>query len=283
MLHGLHVVVTAKELVARLDDRIGVHEARRQHLAEILETHQESTYIFVDERCHTPHDIEAMRAKLAARVETLTLMRNGVTEGETYALGLADLYAADLMGEELFEDEEESRKDDQRLVGAFNRACRTKMDEAKPATAGTSLIDGLKLTIPGAELRKLLEEGAERHDRRMEHWKHEAARENDTEENPCWPTHICENEAERHEWRADVLRFVRDYIEDSATYRVGREDLDFAELLPDKPGSLEQSDYEERTKIGFSLERLVKAVERVGPIYLPDVRTSAAEEAALTS
>jgi hypothetical protein len=31
-------------------------------------------------------------------------------------------------------------------------------------------------------------------------------------------------------------------------------------LLPEKPGCVEQVDYEERTRIGFNLERLVKSV-----------------------
>ncbi len=278
MLHGLHVVVTAKELAARLHARIEVHEARSRQLTQILEDHKDSGFIFVGERCHTPMEIDGMLSKHASRVDALTLMCNGLTEGETYALGLADLHAADLLGRELFEDDEESRNEERRLVAAFKRACELGAGAATAPPPPPAIIDGLKLTIPGAELRKLLEEAAECHDRRTAFWKREAAREDDTEEHPCWPTHICENEAERHEWRADVLRFIHDYIEESATYRVGREDVDFAELLPDKPGSLEQSDYEERTKIGFSLERLVKAAERLGPIYLPDVRSRLRDE-----
>jgi hypothetical protein len=58
------------------------------------------------------------------------------------------------------------------------------------------------------------------------------------------PEHICENEEERHEWRAEVLAFIRDHIEPGAVYRLSEADLLFAELLPEKPGWLEQSDYE---------------------------------------
>jgi hypothetical protein len=40
--------------------------------------------------------------------------------------------------------------------------------------------------------------------------------------------------------------------------RLGEADLAFGELLPPKPGWLEQEEYEERTNVGFQLERLAK-------------------------
>ena len=45
--------------------------------------------------------------------------------------------------------------------------------------------------------------------------------------------------------------------------------LAFSELLPDKPGWLEQDEYEERTSVGFQLGRLVK---RVGELPTRGVR-----------
>jgi hypothetical protein len=77
--------------------------------------------------------------------------------------------------------------------------------------------------------------------------------------NRSCPDHICENEAERHEGRVEVLEFIRDHIEVGETYRLRDADLAFAELLPSKPGWLEQEEYEERTRVGFQLERLAKA------------------------
>ena len=71
---------------------------------------------------------------------------------------------------------------------------------------------------------------------------------------------MCENEAERHEWRAAVLEFIRDRIEPAEVYRLGEADLAFGEVLPAKPGWLEQAEYEERTSVGFHLERLAKNV-----------------------
>ena len=67
-----------------------------------------------------------------------------------------------------------------------------------------------------------------------------------------------EHEEQRHVWRAEVLEFIRDHIDPQETYRLSADDLEFGELLPSKPGSVEQQDYEERTAIGFHLERLVK-------------------------
>jgi hypothetical protein len=49
----------------------------------------------------------------------------------------------------------------------------------------------------------------------------------------------------------------RDHIDVGETCRLGA-DLMFGELLPDKPGWLEQEKYEQRTSIGFQLERLAK-------------------------
>jgi hypothetical protein len=76
---------------------------------------------------------------------------------------------------------------------------------------------------------------------------------------------MCENEAQRHEWRAAVLGFIRDRIECAEVYRLGEADLLFGELLPEKPGWLEQEEYEERTSVGFHLGRLAKTVGEVMP------------------
>jgi hypothetical protein len=129
------------------------------------------------------------------------------------------------------------------------------------------MINGLQLTIPGEEVRRLLEQRLEDHRQRADWWKREQARtpKEQTEDEPLLPEHICENEAERHEWRAAVLEFIRDRIESAEVYRLGEADLRFGELLPEKPGWLEQEEYEERTSVGFHLERLSKRVGEVLP------------------
>jgi hypothetical protein len=124
------------------------------------------------------------------------------------------------------------------------------------------MIDGLKLTFSGRELRTILDQRVRSHEERADRWTAETLRTADdqTEDEPLLPTHMCGNEAERHAWRAEVLAFIRDHIDAGETYRLGAVDLEFGELLPEKPGWVEQDEYEQRTRIGFNLERLVKAV-----------------------
>lgn len=126
------------------------------------------------------------------------------------------------------------------------------------------MIDGLKCTMTGEEIRALLDERIGVHERRVGHWKRQLARtpEEQTEDESLLPDHLCENEAEREEWHIDVLTFVREHIVPLEIYRLGPEDLEFGELLPEKPGWMEQEEYEQRNAVGFNLERLVKEVRR---------------------
>ena len=124
------------------------------------------------------------------------------------------------------------------------------------------MIDGLKLTFSGEELRKLQEERMVAHNESADHWRHELSRtpESQTEDAPLLPDHMCEHEVDVHVWRASVLEFIRNHVDARETYRLGAADLEFGELLPPKAGSIEQRDYEERNAVGFQLERLVKRV-----------------------
>ena len=125
-----------------------------------------------------------------------------------------------------------------------------------------TMIDGLKLTFAGEELRKLLEERIAFHNMSADRWRREQSRTpaSETEDAPLLPDHICEHETDRHDWRATALEFSRSHIEPQATYRLGAADLEFGELLPPKPASIAQEDYEEGTAVGFHLERLTKRV-----------------------
>ena len=144
------------------------------------------------------------------------------------------------------------------------------------------MIDGLKLTFSGGELRKLFDERIDDHQQRAERWTHEKSRtsEDETEDAPLLPEHMCANEAERHTWRAEVLEFIRDHVEPAETYRLTAADLEFGELLPSKPGWLEQEEYEERTGVGFNLERAAKAVDRLATAAPHGLWNRNAEEAA---
>jgi len=124
------------------------------------------------------------------------------------------------------------------------------------------MIDGLKVTLTGEELRKLLETRAAESRATAARWQREQERapETVTEAAPLLPDHMCENEAQRLEWRADVLMFLRDHLDPSEIYRLDISDLESAELLPPKPEWLEQAEFEESTRVGFSLERIARRV-----------------------
>ena len=130
------------------------------------------------------------------------------------------------------------------------------------------MIEGLKLTIPGEKLRMLLDERIHHHQRCADRWAHEQTRtpSDQTEDNPLLPDHMCSHEEERHRWRTDVLSFIRDHIEIGETYRLAQADLDFGELLPSTPECLAQEDFEDRTRVGFALERIAKVSEGFGTL-----------------
>jgi hypothetical protein len=125
-------------------------------------------------------------------------------------------------------------------------------------------IDDLKLAFSGVELHELLDERIESHTASATWWRREAARtpEEQTEDEPLLPEEMCKNEAERHEWRVEVLSFIRSHTDQYDEYRIGASDLEFAELLPPRPSSVEQNEFEERNRAGFSLERIAKQIGR---------------------
>ena len=129
-----------------------------------------------------------------------------------------------------------------------------------------NMIDGLKLTMTGEELRKRLNERVKDHERRAAWYKGEATRAPDPDDE-CdigLPEHMCEFEQEFHGWRAKALAYIRERIEGGEVYRLSEADLAFGELLPEKPGMVEQNDYESEHRIGFSLERIAKEIGRSG-------------------
>jgi hypothetical protein len=130
----------------------------------------------------------------------------------------------------------------------------------------TTVIEGLRLTLTGEEVRTLLDERIRAHERRIARWKHELTRtpEDQTEDAPLLPEHICENEAEAEEWRRDRVAFIRDHVERGEVYRLGEADLAFGELLPEKPGSMEQDEYEERTAPRFDMRELTQSIRALG-------------------
>ena len=78
---------------------------------------------------------------------------------------------------------------------------------------------------------------------------------------PCFVKPISEHEARRHQWHADVLTFIRDQIEPGETYRLGAADVEFAELLPEKPDVVAQAEDEECHELSTYLRQLARSVE----------------------
>ena len=105
------------------------------------------------------------------------------------------------------------------------------------------MIDGLKLTLTGEELRKLIGVRAAEHRTKAARWKRESEAASDGSAGSTeFPQHICEHEAERHDWRTRVLTFIRDHVDPSEVYRLAESDLEFAELLPPAPAWLEDEE-----------------------------------------
>ena len=127
------------------------------------------------------------------------------------------------------------------------------------------MINGLQVTIPGEEVRRLLEQRMEDHRQRAECWKREQARtpEEQTEDQPALPEHICENEAERHEWRAAVLGFIRD--RSNPPRSIDRAKGSTVRRVAAGTGWLEQEEYESAPAWDSDLERLSKKVGEVLP------------------
>jgi hypothetical protein len=126
------------------------------------------------------------------------------------------------------------------------------------------MIDGLKLTMTGQELRKRLDERIKDHERRAAFYKAEAKREPDPDDENDFglPEHMCEFEQEFHGWRAKALAYIREHVEGGEVYRLDQADLAFGEILPEKPGIVAQDDYEREHRIGFSLERIAREIGR---------------------
>jgi hypothetical protein len=128
------------------------------------------------------------------------------------------------------------------------------------------MIEGLKLTMTGDEVRKRLAERIKQHQELVAHYMKEAAREPDPEDDYDFvlPEHMCEYEQALHGWHVKALTYIREHIEGGEIYRLGPEDLAFGELLPEKPGMVTQEEYEREQRVGFALERIAKAIGRSG-------------------
>jgi len=124
------------------------------------------------------------------------------------------------------------------------------------------MIEGLKLTMTAEELRHRLAERVKHHEDVVAHYKREAKRKPDPKDECDFvlPEHMCEFEQEFHTGRAETLAYIREHVEGGEVYRLGPADLEFGEILPAKPGSVEQDEFERENSVGFSMERIAKEI-----------------------
>jgi hypothetical protein len=239
----LQITLKAEDLKRRIGEAINDREAKVGALdSRIAARARDKPYdVRVDDGSDSLEELEAQRQQLRDRVTQLTLLRDSLVANETYALTQSDLRYAGLISQE------------RREPGDFGDGDWVDCGAGFP-------IDGLRLTFEGEKLRTLLGERRQAHEAKAARWRHELTRgpEDQTEDEPLLPNHICENKVEEEEWRAEVLAFIRDHIDEDEVYRLGQADLEFGDLLPEKPGWMKQAEYEERTGIAFGLERLVK-------------------------
>ncbi len=154
------------------------------------------------------------------------------------------------------------------------------------------MIRGLQITIRGSELSDRIAERIRMHevtisalDARID--QRAGDQVFDVRAEDGFKT-LGELETERLQYRDRVccLTLLRDNVAREEIYALDKRDLRlaelistdlaFAELLPAKPGWLEQDEYEERNRVGFQLERLTKEVGALTPSVF--ALTSAAEQ-----
>lgn len=245
MTRGLQVTLSGEELKELISQRLQERTARADALdARIQEREGDQPYdVRPSDGLETLGELVEQRDAHRRRMFALRVMRDHILSDQGMTLGAADLRAADLI---------ESDPEPPHAVDGPIEYLR------RPRT------DGLKLTFSGMELHELLDERIESHQSSAAWWRREAARtpEEQSEDEPMLPEEMCRNEAARHEWRVEVLSFIRSHTDTCDEYRLGATDLEFAELFPPRPSSVEQNEFEERNRAAFSLERIAKQMGR---------------------
>jgi hypothetical protein len=95
------------------------------------------------------------------------------------------------------------------------------------------VIDGLKLTMTGVQLRTNLEGRIRFHQGEIRRLAKQLKHTPKEGEQAPYPKAVLESEIGRAERQIEVLAFIRDYIVADEQYRLGEFDLRFADLLPD--------------------------------------------------
>ena len=242
MYRRLQITLSGENLKQRIQEAIRARELEMTILDDRIKAREgdQPFDVRADDGFRSFGELVTERSQLADRIIQLALLRDSVVVGDDYALSKADLRRAGII--------------------SFERPEHSCMERAWVASDSGMPVDGLKLTFSGSELRELLDERRRVHEKRAARWRHELTRgpEDQTDDAPLLPDQMCENTAEEEEWRAELAEFIRTHIDASEVYRLGQADLEFGDLLPDKPGSMKQAEWEERSGLAFSLERIAR-------------------------
>src|SRR5439155_15824332 len=108
-------------------------------------------------RLKTRSDLENERQHYRDRVTHLELLRDNIVAGEIYALNRTDLRLSELISPDF--------------------AIASDSSDEEPVIERTNVaVDGLKLTIPGEQLRTMLQQRVDDHRERAASWRREQAR-----------------------------------------------------------------------------------------------------------
>jgi hypothetical protein len=94
------------------------------------------------------------------------------------------------------------------------------------------VIDGLKLTVTGRELRAHLAARVDAYQRKAEKFTKQLREPSATYR---IPDEVLKSEISSAEDRAELFAFMRDHITEVEVYLLCKSDLEFAELLPEEP------------------------------------------------
>lgn len=100
------------------------------------------------------------------------------------------------------------------------------------------MIHGLRLAMSGAEMIAAISDRIERHRATIQQKREEIERGQKSADGTHCP--LCEGSLEEdiasYEHRIETLMLIREHILPAETYSLGRDDLEFGELLPEPPG-----------------------------------------------
>lgn len=99
------------------------------------------------------------------------------------------------------------------------------------------MIDGLKLTMPGDVLKAKVANRIRQIEAAVERYRADLKMDpkDQTEDHPCLPEHILEDEIDERLDRIAALTLIYDHVSSGETYLLDKSDLQFAEILPPPP------------------------------------------------